>query len=120
MIEGSGFTIKESKFDFFFGRVTSTSRNKQRSLDNLENLKKLGIDEAAGGKEHLLQIFSEGLNALEVIEDRKITAYGINISRKFEVSGGKLAGAIIIRYFYPNGNLDNTPEVTSLFALLYK
>lgn len=120
MIEGQGFKIKESKFDYFFGRVTSNPRNRQRSLDNLENLRKLGIDEAAGGKERLLQMFAEGLNAPEIIEDRKITQYGINISRKLEVSGEDQAGAIIVRYFYPNGDLDATPEVTSLVALLYR
>ena len=120
MIEGQGFTIKESKFDFFFGRVISTPRNRQRSLDNLETLKKLGIDEETGGKERLLQLFSEGLSVPEIIEDRKITEYGINVSRKIEISGGEQAGAIIVRYFYPNSDLDAIPEITSLVALLYR
>jgi hypothetical protein len=119
-IKGNKFTVKEEKFEFFFGRVISTERNRQRSISNLENLKKLGIDEKAGGKERLLQIFLEGLKASEVIEDRKITEYGINISRKVEISGEEQTGAIIVRYFYPNGDLDAIPEVVSLIVLIYK
>lgn len=65
-IEGKGFTVKESKFDFFFGRVTSNTKNLRRSSDNLENLNILGIDEAADGRERLLEIFQEGLNAPEI------------------------------------------------------
>jgi hypothetical protein len=44
-------------------------------LDNLENLKQLGIDEAADGKERLLEIFAEGLTASEVGEPRS-SRYG--------------------------------------------
>jgi len=120
MSEGADVTIKESKFDYFFGRVTSNPRNAQRSLDNLESLQKLGIDEAYGGRERLMQIFHEGLNAHEIIEDRKISEQGLNISRKVEVSGEEQAGAIIVRYFYPDGNLSATPQVISIVALIYK
>jgi hypothetical protein len=44
-IIGQGFSIKEQKFDYFFGRVTSTPKNQARSLQNLKDLKALGIDE---------------------------------------------------------------------------
>ena len=120
MIQGSGFTIKESKFDFFFGRVTSSRRNFQRSLDNLENLEKLGIREDSGGRERLMQIFSEGLTAPEVLEDRQVNEYGTNISRKVEISEGEKTGAIIVRYFYPNSDLSQTPQITSILVLIYK
>lgn len=120
MIQGSGFTIKESKFDFFFGRVTSSRRNFQRSLDNLENLEKLGIKEDSGGRERLMQIFSEGLTAPEVLEDRQVNEYGTNISRKVEISGGEKTGGIIVRYFYPNSDLSQTPQITSILVLIYK
>ncbi len=79
-IEGSGFTVKESKFDYFFGRVSSSHKNQRRALDNLENLRRLGIDEAAGGKERLLEIFAEGLTAPQVGEP-SITRYGTTIVR---------------------------------------
>jgi len=108
LIQGVGFTIKASKFDFFFGRVTSTPTNARRSSDNLRDLRILGIDEASGGKERLLQIFAEGLNAPEV-PDRKTNEYGVHISRKVELSGGEKPGAIIVRYFYPQGNLNTIP-----------
>lgn len=67
-----------------------------------------------------MQIFSVGLHAPEIIEDRKITEYGINISRKVELSGGEQAGANIFRYFYPGGDLETTSQVTSIVALVYK
>ncbi len=68
----------------------------------------------------MLQIFHEGLNAPEVPNSRKITQYGINISRKVEVSGPETTGAIIVRYYYPGGDLFATPQVTSIVVLIYK
>lgn len=91
-IEGLGFTVEESKFDYFFSRVSSNSKNQRRSLDNLENLKQLGIDEAADGKESLLEVFAQGLTAPQVGESRS-SRYGI----------------IEISYFYPDGDLFVTP-----------
>ena len=120
VIQGAGFTIKSSKFDFFFGRVTSTPTNTRRSLDNLRDLRTLGIDEASGGKEKLLQIFAEGLNAPEVEDDRKVNEYGTNISRKVELRGGEKPGAIVVRYFYVESNLDLNPQVTSIVPLIYQ
>ena len=119
-IEREGFTIKESKFDFFFGRVTSSPQNIRRSSDNLENLNRLGIDETADGRERLLEIFQQGLNAPEIQASRKITKYGLNIFRKVELLGGQVAGAIVVRYFYPHGDLSVKPQVTSIVVLIYK
>lgn len=119
LIQGTGFTIKASKFDFFFGRVTSTPTNARRSSDNLRNLRTLGIDEASDGKERLLQIFAQGLNALE-IPARKTNEYGVHISRKVELSGGEKPGAIVVRYFYPQGDLNAIPQVTSIVPLVYQ
>lgn len=119
ILEGEGFTIKVSKFDFFFGRVTSNPDNTRRSSDNLENLKMLGIEEEQGGRERLLQIFAEGLISPELPQIRKITKYGINLSKKVEITGNERSGAIIVRYFYPNGNLENIPQVTSIVVLIY-
>ncbi len=44
LIQGAGFTVKSNKFDFFFGRVTSTPSNTRRAIDNLRDLRILGID----------------------------------------------------------------------------
>ena len=118
MIQGEGFTINESKFDFFFGRVTSNPRNARRSLDNLEGLRKLGIDEAAGGKERLLQIFQEGLNTpiiKEVTDD-----YGTTLVRKVEVSGREVPGAIEISYLYRNSDVNLLPEITTIIIKIYR
>ena len=44
VIQGEGFTIKANKFDFFFGRVTSSLENERRSRDNYYRLRQLGIE----------------------------------------------------------------------------
>ncbi len=120
MIRGEGFTINESKFDYFFGRVTSDPDNTQRSLQNLRELNRLGIDEAAGGRERLLQIFQAGLNAPEVIEYNRNTRYGISIARQVEVSSEQATGVIIVFYFYPQGDLNAIPQVTSIIPKIYQ
>jgi hypothetical protein len=112
VIQGEGFTIDESKFDFFFGRVTSDSHNTNRSLQNLRDLRRLGIDEAQGGRERLLQLFHEGLSTTEI--DRKENRFGITIIRQVEVIGTEAAGVIEISYFYSNGDLNATPKVTTI------
>ncbi|WP_204104689.1 MULTISPECIES: hypothetical protein [Spirulina sp. CCY15215] len=48
-----------------------------------------------------------------------MTKYGINLSRKVEIIGNERSGAIIVRYFYPNGDLENIPQVTSIVVLIY-
>jgi hypothetical protein len=45
MLEGEGFIVDERKFDYFFGRVISNPHNRTRSLENLEGLRELGIEE---------------------------------------------------------------------------
>jgi len=115
VIQGEGFTIDESKFDFFFGRVTSGADNTRRSRDNLEGLQELGISESAGGRSRLMQIFQSGLQApiIDTIEKR----YGTTIVRKVEVAAGR--GAIAVSYFYPDGDLNSIPRITSLIPIIY-
>jgi len=117
MIQGNGFTIKEGKFNYFFGRVTSSPHNKQRSLQNLQDLKKLGVDESTGGREHLMQIFQDGLKSPEV--SRKTTDYGTSIVRTVELNRTDAKGAIEISYFYPDSDLSATPEVVSIIPKIY-
>jgi hypothetical protein len=112
--ENWGFTLKQSKFDYFFGRVQSNPRNQRRALQNLADLRQLGIDETAGGRERLLQIFQDGLNAPET--GRYISDYGITITRRIELSGG----AIEVKYFYPNSDLFSTPEVVTIIPKIYR
>jgi len=117
MIQGNGFTIKEGKFNYFFGRVTSNPHNQQRSLQNLQDLKKLGVDELTGGQQRLMQIFQDGLEYPEV--SRKTTDYGTTIVRVVEIKGTESRGAIEISYFYPGSNLAATPEVVSIIPKIY-
>ena len=112
--ENLGFILNESKFDYFFGRVLSNLRNQQRSLQNLANLRQLGIDEAVGGRERLLQIFQDGLKAPET--GRYFSEYGITITRRVELG----RGAIEVKYFYSGGDLSSTPEVVTIIPKIYR
>jgi len=118
-IQGEGFTIRESKFDYFFGRVASSPDNIRRSLQNLKELERLGIVEAAGGQARLMDIFAQGLNAPELENERQINSYGISICRQVEIVGPQEKGAIVVSYFYPGGNLSATPQVTSIIPKIY-
>jgi len=115
--EGGGYTITETKFDYFFGRVRSTPKNEAKSKNIAKNLNKLGINEAAGGRSRLHEIFLEGLNAPEVF--RVDNQYGTTIIRKVEISNVKIRGGIEISYLYRNGDLSSTPEVTTIIVKIY-
>ena len=111
----SGVVVKPSKFDYFFGRVTSNSHNQARSLQNLKDLETLGIKEAERGQVKLEQIFEEGLQQPEV--SRLTTEYGVTITRTVKVGD---AGAIDVKYFYPGGDLSATPEITTIIPKIFK
>ena len=117
MIQGNGFTIKESKFDYFFGRVTSSLHNQQRSLQNLQDLKKLGINESTGGQQRLMEVFQEGLTSPEIA--RKTTHYGTTVVRSMEMNGTQARGSIEISYFYSKSDFSATPEVVSIIPKIY-
>lgn len=118
MIEGEGFTIDEKKLDYFCGKVTSNPHNESRSRSNLESLERLGVEESQGGKEKLLQIFKDGLNAPEI--DVVSRPYGIVIVRKVEIIHNDTRGAIEISYFYLNGDLNSIPKVATIVIKIYK
>lgn len=118
IIYGEGFTIDESKFDFFFGRVISNPANKIRSLQNLKNLNLLGIDEAGNGQQRLMEIFKQGLTSEKINEVNK--PHGLTIVRKVEISNNEIKGAIEISYFYPNNNLTQIPKVTTIIPKIYQ
>lgn len=114
-----GFTIKESKFDYFFGRVTSSPSNQARSLQNLQDLKKLGIDEAAGGRDQLMKVFEQGLK-FPVEGQLKVTEYGTTIIKTVAIKGIEANGAIEVSYFYLDSNLSAVPEVVSILPKIYR
>ncbi|XHX79307.1 MAG: hypothetical protein RBJ76_05075 [Stenomitos frigidus ULC029] len=118
VVHGPGFTVKESKFDYFFGRVTSgPQHNIDRSRQNLEDLRKLGIDEAAGGKDSLLRVFKDSTEAPEI--SRRTSEYGTTITRRAEVSGEEATGAIDVKYFHRNHDLNATPEISTIIPKIY-
>jgi RHS repeat-associated protein len=110
----STVVVKESKWDYFFGRVKSNPHNEARSLQNLKDLKTLGIDEASGGRNRLTQIFEEGLTSPET--GRHVTQYGTTITRTVQVPP---KGAIDVKYFYPGGDMSATPEVSTIIPKIF-
>lgn len=69
------------------------------------------------GRERLLQIFHQGLNAPQV--GGKRDRYGTTLVRKVEISKPNLEGAIEISYLYRNNDINSTPEVTTLISKIY-
>lgn len=108
-------TVKPNKWDYFFGRVKSNPHNEARSLQNLRELKRLGIDEAAGGREKLMALFERGLELPEA--GRHVTEHGVTITRTVEVGD---VGAIDVKYFYPKGDLTAVPEVSTIIPKIFK
>ena len=101
--------VQEAKWDYFFGRVTSSPHNTQRSLQNLKDLETLGIKENEGGRARLLKFFEEGMSAPLV--KRIEVPGGITLVRLVKIEG---KGYIEVNYFYRGGDLKLTPEVTSI------
>lgn len=116
-IEGKGFRIRRSKFDYFFGRVTSEN-NQARSRQNLVTLSRLGIQEENDGQERLLEIFQQGLTAVEVF--RLENEHGVTIRRKVLLQNENVEGDVLISYRYPDGNMESIPEVTTLIPRIYR
>lgn len=103
-IEGTGFRIGESKFDFFFGRVTSTPGNMTRSLQNAQCLRQFGIREEIEGLEQLMEIFREGLSAPERLPRREDQS-GVTIRRVVQLENSSVIGELEFFYLYRNGDL---------------
>jgi len=112
---GAAVTVKPGKWDYFFGRVSSGEHNKARSLQNVRDLNRLGFDEAAGGKEALLEVFESGKSLPET--ERLVTKYGVTVTRNVKVGD---IGAIDVKYFYPGGNMDAVPEISSIVPKIFK
>jgi RHS repeat-associated protein len=108
-------TVKSGKWDYFFGRVTSNPHNQARSIQNLKDLARLGFDEAAGGREALTRLFQESQGLPEVA--RHVTEHGITITRTARIGD---VGAIDIKYFYPGGNMDAVPEVSTIIPKVFR
>jgi hypothetical protein len=109
-------TVKEGKWDYFFGRVKSNPHNTQRSLQNAKDLADLGIKEEKGGREKLMKIFEEGLKKPATGKPH-ITEHGTTITRTVEVPP---KGAIDVKYFYPKHDMSATPEISTIIPKIFK
>ena len=108
-------TVKDGKWDYFFGRVTSNPHNQARSLQNLKDLSTLGFDEASGGREALMKLFGQGKSLPEAA--KHVTDYGTTITRTVPVNN---VGAIDVKYFYPGGNMEAIPEISTITPKIFK
>jgi hypothetical protein len=107
--------VKDSKWDYFFGRVTSSLHNGARSLQNAKDLKTLGFKETNGGRAALLRLFEEGKALPEA--SRHTTKFGVTITRTVKV-GDK--GVIDVKYFYLEGDMSVTPEISTIIPKVFK
>jgi hypothetical protein len=115
MVSRKIIIVDEGKWDYFFGRVTSSEHNQLRSIQNLHDLGTLGIKEANGGRVQLTIIFKQGLSAPEV--SRVVGQHGTTVVRAVQI-GGK--GEILISYFYEGGNMAATPKVSTIIPKIFK
>lgn len=101
VLQGQGFSVRASKFDYFFGRVQSEA-NRARSLQNRQDLGQLGIADTETGHQYLLSLFHRGLSGTEI--SRRQTPYGLNITRTIPLTYQQTQGELQIIYFYPNAD----------------
>lgn len=129
----SGVTVKEGKWDYFNGRLQKPNplnedgtpkppkqlereqHNYDRAQQNLKDLQTLGLDEATVGREPLQRVFEEGLKAPEA--ETHTTEYGVTVTRTVQVPP---KGSVDVKYFYPNGDMSATPEVSTIIPKIHK
>lgn len=109
--KASRFTVKSSKFDYFFGRVvTSNEHNIQRSAQNLADLTTLGIKT----EKDLMRVFNKAWNS--PIINKIETTHGVSIIKSASV--GKNGQAIQVSFFYKGGDMGLTPTVSTIIPKL--
>ena len=107
-----GFSVAQSKYDYFFGRVTiGKQHNINRSAQNLKDLSTLGIK----NEKQLTNIFSKAFEKGTVIST-KTNEYGTTITKSIELSN---KGAINVGFFYKGGNLNNKPTISTIIPKIY-
>ena len=107
------FTVAESKFDYFLGRVVEGNvHSVQRSAQNLRDLTTLGIR----SKKQLAQIFATTLiKGTEV--SRSTNKYGTTINKVLKI--GK-RGQIQTSFFYADGDMTKAPKVITIIPKIFK
>ena len=139
------FILNTSKLSYFFGKleyqnlkgadldayakntgrtVENLINNQQRALSMSKDFEAWGIRDTQAGFEKLSELFSAGLDAKQF--STKVDEFGITIQRELPLmysTGGKKgqsAGSIIISYFYRDGNMNSTPEISSVITKFNK
>ena len=89
-ISTRGYIVNQSKFDYFFGRVT-TSNVDNRSAQNLKDITTLGIE----NESQLIKVFDQAIEKGSTISI-KTSEYGTNVMKSVNV-GNK--GSINVGFF---------------------
>ncbi|WP_428979068.1 RHS repeat-associated core domain-containing protein [Flavobacterium lipolyticum] len=104
-----GYTVAAEKFDYFFGKVNSSPDNMRRSLQNLSDLKEMGL----ASKGALIRMFNKAFSSGTEIST-KFTPHGTTITKQVQVG----EHALNVGFFYKAGNMDATPAVTTIIPKL--
>ncbi|SUW65724.1 Filamentous hemagglutinin [Buttiauxella agrestis] len=106
-IAPQAYNVDPNKFDYFFGKVTEGNpHNIERSAQNLKDLNTLGIN----NEQSLVDVFNKAASD-GVIVSQKSNNFGTTITKNITVSD---KGAINVSFFYPGGDLNVTPKITTL------
>ena len=106
------YTVDPKKYDFFFGKVSSSPHNATRSIQNAKALETLGIT----NKAQLNSIFEHAIIEGEIVST-KTGSFGTTIVRRVEIGQN---GCIDVGFFYQSNSILNTPKVTSIIPKIYK
>lgn len=98
-------------------RVASDAHNEARSLQNVRELRRLGFDEAHGGREALLDLFVSSRDLPPRMTT--VNAYGTRVVRRVLI-GEPPIGALDITYFYRGSDMAATPEITTLIPRIFR
>jgi hypothetical protein len=106
-IANKGYTLNPTKFDYFFGRVTTgNSHNILRSAQNLKDLTKMGIT----NESQLVSVFDEAFTD-GVVLSIKSTQYGTTVVKSIKVGNN---GSVDVGFFYAGGDMSAVPSISSI------
>ena len=105
-----GYTVAAEKFDYFFGRVTSSPDNMRRSLQNLSDLNEMGIT----SQNALIRVFNKAFSSGKQMGGARITPHGTTITKQVQIGDH----ALNVGFFYKGGNMKSTPSVSSIIPKL--
>lgn len=75
-----GYTVAAEKFDYFFGRVTSSPENMRRSLQNLSDLNEMGIT----SQNALIRVFNKAFSSGKQVRTQ-VSPHGTTITKQIQV-----------------------------------